>query len=77
MSAKKQPGVLESVSDDHQRETAPGETRIGSSVTKLLVDWANEQDGWVRAPTREVLTTRQAVSGSVFEQAELLVTEAV
>ncbi len=36
------------------------------SARKLLVDWANEQDAWIRSLAAEVLATRQAPSGDVL-----------
>ena len=40
---------------------------LAASARKLLVDWANEQDGWVRSIAAEVLFTRQAVSDPVLD----------
>lgn len=40
---------------------------LAASARKLLVDWANDQDGWVRSIAGEVLSTRQAVSDPVLD----------
>lgn len=44
----------------------PEEPELVTSARKLLVDWANDQDGWVRSLAAEVLSTRQAVPESLL-----------
>lgn len=41
---------------------------LPTSARKLLVDWANQQDGWVRRIAGEVLLTRQPVTDAVLEE---------
>lgn len=43
--------------DDSEEPVAPSR-----SARQRLVDWVNQQDGWVRAIVADVLATRQAVS---------------
>lgn len=43
------------------------EEPLPTSARKLLVDWANEQDGWVRSLAGEVLLTRQTVTDAVLD----------
>jgi hypothetical protein len=37
------------------------------SACAVLVDWANEQDHWVRRVVQEVLSTRQALPESALD----------
>ncbi len=41
---------------------------LPTSARKLLVDWANQQDGWVRRLAGEVLLTRQPVTAAVLDE---------
>lgn len=41
---------------------------LPTSARKLLVDWANHQDGWVRRLAGEVLLTRQPVTAAVVDE---------
>lgn len=41
---------------------------LPTSARKLLVDWANQQDGWVRRIAGEVLLTRQPVTDAVLDE---------
>lgn len=41
---------------------------LPTSARKLLVDWANQQDGWVRQIASEVLLTRQPVTDAVLDE---------
>lgn len=41
---------------------------LPTSARKLLVDWANQQDGWVRQIAGEVLLTRQPVTDAVLDE---------
>lgn len=43
------------------------EEPLPTSARKLLVDWANQQDGWVRRLAGEVLLTRQPVTEAVLD----------
>ena len=43
------------------------EQPLPTSARKLLVDWANQQDGWVRRIAGEVLLTRQPVTDAVVD----------
>jgi len=45
------------------------EAPLPTSARKLLVDWANQQDGWVRRLVGEVLLTRQPVTEAVLDEA--------
>ncbi|MCA9112526.1 MAG: hypothetical protein KDA52_21415, partial [Planctomycetaceae bacterium] len=40
---------------------------LPTSARKLLVNWANQQDGWVRQIAGEVLLTRQPVTDAVLD----------
>jgi ABC-type multidrug transport system ATPase subunit len=44
------------------------EEPLPTSARKLLVDWANQQDGWVRRLAGEVLLTRQPVTDAVLDE---------
>lgn len=44
------------------------EDPLPTSARKLLVDWANQQDGWVRRLAGEVLLTRQPVTEAVLDE---------
>src|SRR6266542_3262900 len=39
----------------------PAETTHPRTGIQLLIDWANEQDNWVRAITAEVIAARRAL----------------
>jgi ABC-type transport system involved in cytochrome c biogenesis ATPase subunit len=41
----------------------------GMSARKLLVDWANKQDGWMRMLAADVLASRQPASQAIIEKA--------
>jgi len=53
-------------------QTAPSETLSVTSARDLLVEWANRQDGWVRALVGEVMATQAALTPlaeqAVFER---------
>ena len=42
------------------------DSAVPASARRLLIDWANEQDGWVRKLATEVLSSRQALSEEVL-----------
>lgn len=44
------------------------DTPLPSTARKLLADWANQQDGWVRRIVGEVLLTRQPVPDAVLDE---------
>ena len=51
-------------------EPAPNEppTTIGPTACSILVDWANEQDHWVRRIVSEVLASRQELPEAIVDE---------
>ena len=45
------------------------EQPLVATARKMLVDWANQQDSWIRSLVSEILSTRQSISESVLEAA--------
>jgi recombinational DNA repair ATPase RecF len=45
---------------------------VARSARQILIDWANKQDGWVRALTAEVLATRRELASPALERVRTL-----